>query len=351
MLAPTSLFTENVLQPFYPRMSDRQFLLTLRVVLVSLHAGGAAVRAQFEEHDVRDGAERLQGDARERVRAAGGRHLLEARQQRRRDACRSVFGLSPGCWRRRCAGDATWPTQLVGLAFSIFGMVIGLAHSARTPRRTRRRRTRAAKGSAVRDSPLARFFLAVYVLLDRLRVALPARRAGATRAARASRSSPRPGRVYVTAFDVIANVLGYAALGLLGVLALRPRLRGAARGRRCVRARRRRSRSRWRRRRATCLRARPPASTCCATSRARCRGARRPARRSPWEQPLRPTGARAALLPGAQADLGPRRCSACGCSRSSIRRRCCSAPATCATCSQGRRARRARRSCSSPSRR
>lgn len=35
LLAPTATFTENVLRPFVPHMSDRQFLLLLRVVLVS----------------------------------------------------------------------------------------------------------------------------------------------------------------------------------------------------------------------------------------------------------------------------------------------------------------------------
>ena len=44
-------------------------------------------------------------------------------------------------------------------------------------------------------------------------------------------------------------------------------------------------------------------------------------RASPWEQPLRQWRARA-LQPGAQATSASR-CSACGCSRSSTRRRCC----------------------------
>jgi len=35
LMAPTALFTENVLRPFVPRMSDRQFMLLLRVVLVT----------------------------------------------------------------------------------------------------------------------------------------------------------------------------------------------------------------------------------------------------------------------------------------------------------------------------
>jgi SSS family transporter len=34
LLAPTALFTENVLRPFMPRVSDRRFLLLLRIVLV-----------------------------------------------------------------------------------------------------------------------------------------------------------------------------------------------------------------------------------------------------------------------------------------------------------------------------
>src|SRR5204862_2361419 len=35
IIAPTSLCTENIIRPLQPNMSDRQFLLTLRVVLVS----------------------------------------------------------------------------------------------------------------------------------------------------------------------------------------------------------------------------------------------------------------------------------------------------------------------------
>ena len=35
LLAPTSLFTENVLKPFAPKMNDKQFLFTLRIILVT----------------------------------------------------------------------------------------------------------------------------------------------------------------------------------------------------------------------------------------------------------------------------------------------------------------------------
>ena len=39
LLAPTALFTENVLRPFVPHMGDRQFLLALRIVLVTFTCG------------------------------------------------------------------------------------------------------------------------------------------------------------------------------------------------------------------------------------------------------------------------------------------------------------------------
>src|SRR5438046_8646057 len=35
LIAPTALCTENIIKQFYPRMTDRQFLLTLRIVLVT----------------------------------------------------------------------------------------------------------------------------------------------------------------------------------------------------------------------------------------------------------------------------------------------------------------------------
>ena len=34
LLAPAALFTENALRPFFPRMTDRRFLMAVRTVLV-----------------------------------------------------------------------------------------------------------------------------------------------------------------------------------------------------------------------------------------------------------------------------------------------------------------------------
>jgi SSS family solute:Na+ symporter len=79
LLAPTALFTENVLRPFFPRLGDRRLLHAAAHGAGAVHLRGAAVRAELAQHDVRDGAERLQGHAGGRAGAARRRHLLEAR--------------------------------------------------------------------------------------------------------------------------------------------------------------------------------------------------------------------------------------------------------------------------------
>src|SRR5438105_7684282 len=52
IIAPTSLCTENIIKPLLPRMSDRQFLLTLRIVLVSFSVAALvfALNSRSEEH-------------------------------------------------------------------------------------------------------------------------------------------------------------------------------------------------------------------------------------------------------------------------------------------------------------
>jgi VanZ family protein len=77
----------------------------------------------------------------------------------------------------------------------------------------------------VKESPLPRLFLAVYVLLVAYASLYPLsgwRDPGAPALAFLSSSWPR----WVTPFDVVANVLGYVPFGALCALALHPRLRG-----------------------------------------------------------------------------------------------------------------------------
>ncbi|HKI63060.1 MAG TPA: VanZ family protein [Burkholderiales bacterium] len=77
----------------------------------------------------------------------------------------------------------------------------------------------------MRASPLARFLFAVYVLLVVYASLYPFsgwRDQGLSAFAYLTASRPR----YVTAFDVVANLVGYLPYGFLCVLALYPRLRG-----------------------------------------------------------------------------------------------------------------------------
>jgi VanZ family protein len=103
-------------------------------------------------------------------------------------------------------------------------------------------------------------------------------------------------------FDVVSNVVGYAVLGLLAVLAMRPRLRGASAV--LAAAALGSGLSLLMEATQSYLPTRTPSSLdllCNATGALL--GALAGLRAGPWEQPLRDWRARA-LLPGAQADLG-----------------------------------------------
>jgi SSS family solute:Na+ symporter len=124
LLAPTALFTENVVRPLAPRLNDRQFLLLLRVVLVtfSLAALLFALNSKSTMYEMVQNAYKVTlvscivplaaGIYWKRANAAGA--MLSV-----------AFGLLSWTVAEFTAPDATVPPQLVGLAFSIFGMVAG----------------------------------------------------------------------------------------------------------------------------------------------------------------------------------------------------------------------------------
>ena len=153
----------------------------------------------------------------------------------------------------------------------------------------------------MRGSPLARLLLAVYLLLIVYASLYPLtgwRDHGGSPFEFLGTPWPR----HTLWFDVISNVLSYAALGLLAVLALRPGLRGAgaviaalvlgAGLSLLVEAAQ------------SYLPVRTPSSLDLLCNAAGVlAGALAGLRAGPWEQPLRDWRARA-LLPGAQADFG-----------------------------------------------
>ena len=124
LLAPTALFTENVIKPLSSRMGDRQFLLLLRVVLVvfTLAALLFALNSKSTMYEMVQNAYKVTLVSCIVPLAAG----IYWRRANVPGALLSVvFGL--GAWgvAEAVAADATVPPSLIGLAFSVFGMVMG----------------------------------------------------------------------------------------------------------------------------------------------------------------------------------------------------------------------------------
>jgi len=123
IIAPTSLCTENIVRPFFPNMSDRQFLLTLRVILVSFTCApwySPCARSRR----CTTCAERVHRDAGGRAGAARGRNFLEEGEQHRA-ILSAGFGLVAWLIAAFTAADAIVPPPLVGLGFSVAGMLLG----------------------------------------------------------------------------------------------------------------------------------------------------------------------------------------------------------------------------------
>jgi SSS family transporter len=124
LLAPTALFTENVLRPFVPRMGDRQFLLTLRVVLVTFTLAALlfALNSRSTMYEMVQNAYKvtLVGAL---VPLAAGIYWKRANAA---GALTSILmGLASWLLMEFHGADSIWPSQLVGLAFAVIGMVAG----------------------------------------------------------------------------------------------------------------------------------------------------------------------------------------------------------------------------------
>jgi len=124
LLAPTALFTENVIRPMAPRMGDRQFLLLLRVVLVAFTLAALlfALNSKSTMYEMVQNAYKVTLVSCIVPLAAG----IYWRRANVTGAILSViFGMGAWLVAEAVAGDATVPPALVGLLFSIFGMVMG----------------------------------------------------------------------------------------------------------------------------------------------------------------------------------------------------------------------------------
>ena len=124
IIAPTSLCTENIIKPRFPRMSDRQFLLTLRLVLVSFTLAALlfALNSKKTMYDMVQNAYTVTLVSAFVPLAAG---IYWKRANNAGAILSAVFGLLAWLAADALAADATVPPPLVGLAFSVFGMVAG----------------------------------------------------------------------------------------------------------------------------------------------------------------------------------------------------------------------------------
>jgi len=124
IIAPTSLFTENVIRPFVRNMSDRQFMLLLRVILVtfSLAALLFALNSRSTMYEMVQNAYKVTLVSCVVPLAAG---VFWKRATTLGAVFSVVLGLVSWTIAELTAAEATVPPQLVGLAFSIVGMVLG----------------------------------------------------------------------------------------------------------------------------------------------------------------------------------------------------------------------------------
>ncbi len=124
LLAPTAIFTENVIKPFAPRMSDRQGLLLLRMTLVSFTLAALlfALNSTSTMYEMVQNAYNvtLVGAF---VPLVAGAYWKRATTQGALAAI--VFGIGTWLMFDITAPDAMVPANLVGLAASVIFMVIG----------------------------------------------------------------------------------------------------------------------------------------------------------------------------------------------------------------------------------
>jgi solute:Na+ symporter, SSS family len=124
LLAPSALFSENVLRPFVPHMSDRQLLLNTRIILVTFTAGALlfALNSKSTMYEMVQNAYNvtLAGAF---IPLVAGAYWKKATTQ---GALLSII-LGIGTWltANTVAPEAMVPPNLVGFFASIIGMLMG----------------------------------------------------------------------------------------------------------------------------------------------------------------------------------------------------------------------------------
>jgi solute:Na+ symporter, SSS family len=124
LLAPSALFSENVLRPFVPHMSDRQLLLNTRIILVTFTAGALlfALNSKSTMYEMVQNAYNV-------TLAGAFIPLLAGAYWKKATTQGALFSiiLGIGTWlaANTVAPEAMVPPNLVGFFASIIGMAMG----------------------------------------------------------------------------------------------------------------------------------------------------------------------------------------------------------------------------------
>jgi len=124
LLAPSVTFTENVLKEIRPWKNDREFLFSMRAVVLVFTAGvtSLALNSQSSIYEMVENAYKVTLVAAFVPLAFG---VYWPRATRQGALFSMVLGLVSWITLEYTAPEGLWPPQLAGLLFSVGGMVVG----------------------------------------------------------------------------------------------------------------------------------------------------------------------------------------------------------------------------------
>jgi len=124
LLAPSVTFSENIMKPFFPQQTDKQFLRMMRAVVLVFTAIVTmfAMNTESSIYKMVENAYKITLVAAFVPLAFG---LYWKRSTAQGGLVSILFGISFWITLEIIAPDGYWPPQLVGLVMSAVGMVLG----------------------------------------------------------------------------------------------------------------------------------------------------------------------------------------------------------------------------------
>jgi len=124
LLAPSVTFSENIMKPFFPKQTDKQFLRMMRIVVLAFTAIVTmfAMNTESSIYKMVENAYKITLVAAFVPLAFG---LYWKRSTAQGGLVSILCGISFWITLEVIAPDGYWPPQLVGLVMSAVGMVLG----------------------------------------------------------------------------------------------------------------------------------------------------------------------------------------------------------------------------------